>query len=147
MQDRRARARHAAWLPQAREVTWPVSVEMLNKEISYLGGTVALPLQITNHDNVQQCFYYGDRVTVPDGWSYAWAIPPGDDGSEQFFGVCIPAGTSINRELLVMPGQDFTSSLAMKHNSPMLPRTRMSDQEMWLAQIISGRCLAISPCR
>ncbi|MEZ5911758.1 MAG: ABC transporter ATP-binding protein [Paracoccaceae bacterium] len=25
----RARARHAAWLPQAREVTWPVSVEML----------------------------------------------------------------------------------------------------------------------
>ena len=85
----------------------PVSVEMLNKEISYLGGTVALPLQITNHDNVQQCFYYGDRVTVPDGWSYAWTIPPGDDGSEQFFGVCIPAGTSINRELLVTPGQDF----------------------------------------
>ncbi|MEZ4657475.1 MAG: choice-of-anchor X domain-containing protein [Caldilineaceae bacterium] len=85
----------------------PVSVEMLNKQLSYVGGTLALPLQITNHDNVQQCFYYGDRVTVPEGWSYAWTIPPGDDGSEQFFGVCIPAGASINRELLVTPSPAF----------------------------------------
>lgn len=86
----------------------PVSVIMLNNAIDYTGDAFVLPLQIINHDSVRQCFYYGGFVTVPADWGYLWVPPPGDDGSEQFFGVCIEPGQSINRELVVTPSQAFT---------------------------------------
>ncbi|MEZ4709824.1 MAG: VWA domain-containing protein [Caldilineaceae bacterium] len=89
----------------------PVSVVMINKAIDYYGDdSVYLPVQITNHDSVQQCFHYGGYVTVPADWGFLWLPPPGDDGTEQFFGVCIPAGATINRELLVYPAQAFKDS-------------------------------------
>lgn len=86
----------------------PLAVQVLNPEISFVGGVVAANVQITNHDNVQQCYKgYADSVVVPAGWSYAWTLPPGDDGSEQLFGFCLGAGETINRELLVTPSQAF----------------------------------------
>ena len=86
----------------------PLSVQVLNPEISFVGGVVAANVQITNHDNVQQCYKgYADSVIVPQGWNYAWTLPPGDDGSEQLFGFCLGAGVTINRELLITPSQAF----------------------------------------
>ena len=85
----------------------PLEVKVLLKNQVYTGPAVRVWMQITNYGNVQQCFYYGDRVTVPDGWSYFWEIPPGDDGSEQLFGVCIPAGQTIERLLQIIPSGEF----------------------------------------
>ncbi len=86
----------------------PLAVTMLNKNITYVGGVLAVPVRVTNHDSVQQCFAgYADSVTVPEGWSYQWTLPLGDDGSEQLLGVCIGAGQTIDRELLVTPSQAF----------------------------------------
>ena len=86
----------------------PLAVQVLNPEITFVGGTIAMSVQITNHDNVQQCYRgYADSVVVPAGWNYAWTLPLGDDGSEQFFGFCLGAGESINRELLVNPSPAF----------------------------------------
>ena len=65
----------------------PLEVTAYNPQLAYTGSAVTLWLNIINRDSVTQCFYYGDRVTVPAGWSYFWLRPPGDDGSEQFFGV------------------------------------------------------------
>ena len=59
----------------------PLEVLMLQKQINYAGGVVAVPVRITNLDNRQQCFRgYADSVTVPEGWSFSWTLPPGDDG-------------------------------------------------------------------
>jgi hypothetical protein len=85
----------------------PLEVKVLLKNQVYTGAAVRVWLQVTNHDNQTQCFYYGDRVTVPAGWGYFWEIPPGDDGSEQLFGVCIPAGGTIDRLLQVIPSGEF----------------------------------------
>ena len=85
----------------------PLEVTAQVKELAYTGPAVPVWLSIKNYDNVQQCFFYGDNVAVPDGWTYFWTIPPGDDGSEQFFGVCIPAGGTIERQLQVIPSGEF----------------------------------------
>ncbi len=70
----------------------PLEVTILNKEQNYVGGVMALPVRITNLDSRQQCFRgYADSVIVPEGWTFSWTLPPGDDGSEQLFGFCIPA--------------------------------------------------------
>ena len=85
----------------------PLEVTALTKDLAYTGAVVPVWFRIKNLDSRQQCFYYGDRVTVPDGWSYYWTIPPGDDGSEQLFGVCIPAGGTIERQLNIIPSGEF----------------------------------------
>ncbi len=85
----------------------PLEVTALSKDAAYTGPVVPVWFRIKNLDSRQQCFYYGDRVTVPDGWSYYWTIPPGDDGSEQFLGVCIPAGGTIERQLNISPSGEF----------------------------------------
>jgi hypothetical protein len=85
----------------------PVAVTAYVKALAYTGPAVSVWVQVRNLDSVTQCFYYGDRVSVPDGWSYFWAIPPGDDGSEQLFGVCIPPGGTIDRQLNVIPSGEF----------------------------------------
>ena len=85
----------------------PLEVTALTKDLAYTGAVVPVWFQIKNLDSRQQCFYYGDRVTLPDGWSAYWTIPPGDDGSEQFFGVCISAGGTIERQLNIIPSGEF----------------------------------------
>ena len=86
----------------------PLEVTLLRTRIPFTGDPVSVPVQITNHDAVQQCFAgYADRVTLPEGWTSQWTIPPGDDGSEQLFGVCLGPGAMIERELLVTPSQGF----------------------------------------
>jgi hypothetical protein len=80
---------------------------VLVKELAYTGAAVPLDVRVRNLDSVQQCFYYGDRVTVPDGWGYFWTIPPGDDGSEQLFGVCIPPGATIERQVNIIPSGEY----------------------------------------
>jgi hypothetical protein len=85
----------------------PLLVAAVDKELEFTGPAVPVYLRITNYDNRTQCFYYGDRVTVPDGWGYFWSLPPGDDGTEQFFGVCIGAGLTIERQLNIIPSGEF----------------------------------------
>ena len=93
----------------------PVPYNFQPLEVTAQSRTCALPLaggrrawyQIKKLRQRQQCFFYGDNVTVPEGWSSFWTSPPGDDGSEQFFGVCIPAGGTIERQLLVIPSGEF----------------------------------------
>jgi hypothetical protein len=85
----------------------PLEVTTVVKELAYTGAAVPVYLRVKNLGNVQQCFFYGDKVTVPDGWGYFWTLPPGDDGTEQLFGVCIPPGEMIERQLNVIPSGEF----------------------------------------
>ncbi len=90
----------------------PLVVTALNDSLiytgnAYSGDSVPLQLRITNQDSVSHCYGYGDHVTAPQGWRYTWSLPPGDDGSEQLLGVCIAAGTSIERQLLLVPSAEF----------------------------------------
>jgi hypothetical protein len=85
----------------------PLAVTVLLKQQAYTGPAVRIWVRVKNLDSVQQCFQYGEQVTVPAGWSYFWDIPPGDDGSEQLFGVCIGPGETIERLLNVVPSGEF----------------------------------------